>query len=281
MHRISNTWELAKTSWAVLKKDREMLWITVMSWLASLVVIAIVVLVVTAVVATDSNPSGQSSLNAAQVIVGLFGIFMITIITVFFNGALVAGAHERLSGGDPTVGSAVGRAFQRLGGLVPWAILTATVGLVLQALRNAMRERFGFLGDMVARLIGAAWEVTVFLVIPAIVVGNRGAIDGLKESASLLRQTWGENLIARMGFGLLGFVLLLPAVLVGVVIALSGVTILIWVGIIVLVLYGLVVAVVLATLNAIFQTALYMYATTGTVPADFESTPLARSFSQR
>ena len=97
-----------------------------------------------------------------------------------------------MSGGDPTVRSAVRRAFSRIGGLVPWAILTTTVGLVLQALRN----RAGWMGRFVVDMLGMAWDVVTFLTVPAIVIDNAGAIEGLKRSASLLRRTWGENLAA-------------------------------------------------------------------------------------
>ena len=36
-----------------------------------------------------------------------------------------------------------------------------------------------------------------------------------------------------------------------------------------------------APYNAVFQTALYLYATTGTVPSGFETSPLPRAFEQR
>ena len=92
--------------------------------------------------------------------------------------------------------------------MIPWALLTATVGLVLQALR----DRAGRLGDFVIGLIGLAWDVATFLVVPAIVIDDHGAWDGVKQSGSLLRQTWGENLAARVGFGLLGFLAVIPAI---------------------------------------------------------------------
>ena len=275
MGRISNTWQLAKTSWAVLKKDRELLWIPVLSFLASAAVI-VVVLVLTFLTLSTTSSHGDTTmeLNPAMIVVFLVGALLLGIISVFFNGALVAGAHERLTGGDPTVRSAVGRAFSRIGGLVPWALITTTVGLVLQALR----DRAGWLGRIVTHMLDMAWQVVTFLTVPAIVIDNLGAIEALKRSASLLRQTWGENLAARVGFGILGFVLIIPAaVLAGVFIA-SGSGVLAAVGIIIAVTWLAVVMVVLTALNAIFQTALYLYATTGVLPLGFEQAPLAQTF---
>ena len=43
MGRLANTWSLAKLSWGVLKKDRELLWMPVLSFVVSAVVIAIAI----------------------------------------------------------------------------------------------------------------------------------------------------------------------------------------------------------------------------------------------
>ena len=275
MGRMRNTWQLAKTSWAVLKKDRELLWIPVLSFLASAAVI-VVVLVLTFLTLSTTSSHGDTTmaLNPAMIVVFLVGALLLGIISVFFNGALVAGAHERLTGGDPTVRSAVGRAFSRIGGLVPWALITTTVGLVLQALR----DRAGWLGRIVTHMLEMAWDVVTFLTVPAIVIDNLGPIEGLKRSASLLRQTWGENLAARVGFGILGFVLILPAVAVAALFIASGWQVLMAVGLIAAAAWVVLVVVVLTALNAIFQTALYLYATTGVLPSGFEQAPLAQTF---
>lgn len=277
MGRIQNTLALAKTSWFVLKKDRELMWLPVLSFLVSAVLggAALAVVVVTRSAApVASGAADGATVGPAAVVVGIAAALALGITSVFFNGALVAGAHERLTGGDPTVGSSIRRAFGRLAGLVPWALMTTTVGLVLQA----MRERAGFLGRIVVDMIGMAWEVVTFLVVPAVVIDEMGAVDGLKRSASLLRQTWGENLIARVGFGLLGFVLVIPAVIVAVLATSVGAA---WVGIPLAVAWVVVVAVVITALNAIFQTALYMYATTGVVPQGFEGSSLSQSFGHK
>ena len=277
MGRIQNTLALAKTSWFVLKKDRELMWLPVLSFLVSAAVggaALAVVLVTRSAAPAASGAADGATVGPAAVVVGIAAALALGITSVFFNGALVAGAHERLTGGDPTVGSSIRRAFGRLAGLVPWALMTTTVGLVLRAIR----ERAGFLGRIVVDMIGMAWEVVTFLVVPAVVIDEMGAVDGLKRSASLLRQTWGENLIARVGFGLLGFVLVIPAVIAAVLATSVGAA---WVGIPLAVAWVVVVAVVITALNAIFQTALYMYATTGVVPQGFEGSSLSQSFGHK
>lgn len=273
MGRIANTWQLAKVSWQVLRQDRELLLIPVLSFLSSVVVLGALLVPTLALLDTGS---GEETANPALALIGIVAALAMSIIGVFFNGALVAGAHERMSGGDPTVSSAMRRARTRLGGLLPWALLTGTVGLVLQA----VRERAGFVGDFIVRLAGAAWEVVTFLVVPAIVIDGHSAVDGLKRSGSLLRETWGENLAARVGFGLLGLLAIIPAVIVVALAGALGGPALV-VGIAIAVLYVAVVVVVLTALNAVFQTALYLYATTGSVPRGYEGSDLRNSFSRK
>ena len=276
MGRISNTIALAKVSWRVLRKDRELLLIPVLSFLASIAVLALIWLPTLSAIDTSTLAGESEDPGAVLLVVGIITAMALSVISVFFNGALVAGAHERLSGGDPTVRSAVGRAFSRLPGLLPWAILTGTVGLILQA----ARERAGWLGRFVVNMVGMAWQTATFLVVPAIVIDDHGAVSGLKASAALLKRTWGENIAARVGFGLLGFVAIIPAVLVVVATgALGGAALVL--GILVAVPYLALVVVVLTALNAVFQTALYLYATTGSVPTEFDDSNLQASFSIR
>ncbi len=276
MGRIRNTFELAKLSWGVLKKDRELLVIPVLSFLASAALLIPLMFVVFVTSSTESGGVDEASANPAMVLVGIVAALGLSVISVFFNGALVAGAHERLAGGDPTVGSAIRKAFSRIPGLVPWAILTATVGMILRALR----DRAGWLGQFVISMVGMAWEVATFLVVPAIVIDDKGAIEGLKTSGSLLKSTWGENLAARVGFGILGVVAVLPALLPLVVLgSLGGVGLI--VGFAIGMVWVAVVVVVMTALNSVFQAALYLYATSGMAPSGFEGSSLGESFSRR
>ena len=276
MGRISNTIALAKVSWRVLRKDRELLVIPVLSFLASIAALALIWLPTLSAVDTSGLAGKSEDPGAVLLVVGVITAMALSIVSVFFNGALVAGAYERLSGGDPTVRSALGRAVSRLPGLLPWAILTGTVGLVLQA----VRERAGWLGRFVVNMVGMAWETATFLVVPAVVIDDHGAVSGLKASASLLKRTWGENIAARVGFGLLGFIAIIPAVVVMAAAgALGGAALVL--GILVAIPYVALLVVVLTALNAVFQTALYLYATTGVVPTGFADSNLQASFSTR
>ena len=268
--------DTAKASWAVLQHDRELAVLPVLGALASLVVIAAVGIPIW--LSTDGIDDGGSSTGSEPMlwIGGIIILFAITVITVFFNAAVVSGARERFSGGDPTISSAIKGAFARLHVIVPWAILALTVGMILRAIQSSDNAITRFLGS----LLNFAWGVLTFLVVPILVVEQTGPFSSVKRSGELLRNTWGENLIAQVGFGLIGMVAALPGILIAVIGASAGSAGAV-IGITIGVAWIALVSVVVSTLTAIFQMALYIYATTGQVPSGFENSGINDAFHQR
>ena len=276
MGRMGNTWRLTKNSWSLLKQDRELLWLPVLSML-TLVAIAAAAAVVGFVTGSFDTEQGADSLGGSAAVLGLVFVFVATATVVFFEGALVAGAHERMTGGDPTVRSALGRAAARLPSLLGWALITMTVGLVLRFLR----ERLGFVGQLLTFLAEAAWGVATYLVVPAIIIDDFRSFAGVKQSMSLVRSTWGENLIAQAGFGLLGFVLALPIILVAALIVVLVPGIGMFVGIAIGVIGVLTLSVVIGALSLYFKTALYEYATDGVAHGGFDIDQMEASFRSK
>lgn len=273
MGRFAHTWELFKASWGVLRQDKELVLLPVLSLVAGLLVVAVFAVPFLAVNDDVTSASGEAGLEPmGWVILAVAGIVM-AVVTVFFTGALVAGAHQRLTGGDPTVGSALGTAMERFTGLVSWAVVNATVGFLF-----AQLERFGLVGQIVRRILDVAWALVTFLTIPIVVIEGVGPIAALKRSAELFKRTWGENVIAQFGFGLIGVVAMLPGLLVGGALAASGTSALVVLGVAVMVLSVLAVSVVVSALSGIFRTALYLYAATGQVVPAFGGTDLANAF---
>ncbi len=267
--------DTAKASWAVLQHDRELAVLPILGALASLAVVLGIGLPIW--LSTEGIDDGGSSGSEPMLwIGGIIILFAVTVITVFFNAAVVSGARERFSGGDPTISSAIKGAFSRLHVIVPWAILALTVGMIIRLIQSS--------DNIVARILGSllnmAWGVLTFLVVPILVVEQTGPFQSLSRSGELLRHTWGENLIAQVGFGIIGFVAAIPGIIIiaigasaGSAGAIIGVTIgFAWIAL---------VSVVISTLTAIFQMALYLYATTGQVPMGFEQSGLSDTFNER
>src|SRR5690606_1356559 len=68
--------------------------------------------------------------------VALLGFMLlgISFVVIFFNAALIAAAIERLRGGDPTVASGLRAVVPHIHNIFGWAVISASVGLVLRAL---------------------------------------------------------------------------------------------------------------------------------------------------
>ena len=278
MGYFGRSWELGKTSWRVLRKDKELLWLPVLGGLAALIIAGAVFGLI---VLIDYDPSvgwGDFEVSGGSVWLVILGVVASAIAVYFFQGALVHGAHDRLTGGDPTVPSAVRGAWKRIGAIAPWAIVTLVVGIIINTIQNAARDRAGFAGALLGGLLDLAWRVMTFLVMPIIIVEGVGPFRALGRSKNLLRRTWGENLIAQAGLSIVGLVLMAPGLLIAIFLGSGALGVF---GVIVGGLLMILGAVVASALSAVYQTALYEYATTGEAPAEFAEVNLGQSFGHR
>ncbi len=252
---IKHTFALMGMSWRVLMQDRELLLFPVFSMLG-----IIPIAVAGALFSVSSSDSESASLVMAPLIVAAY------IVTVFFNAALVSAALERLRGGDPDIGSGLRHAMRHIHHIVLWAIISAAVNIILRALERRMP-------GLIVNLIGGAWEFLTFFVVPVIVAEGHGPVQGIKRSASIVRQTWGRQITATFGFFLIYIGALVaavaPAVLLALVFPLGGI-------ILGVALVGLAMAVVQA-LEGIFKAALYDYAM-GHQPAGFDLPTLQNAY---
>jgi hypothetical protein len=274
MGRISRTITLARASWEVLKADKELILLPIMSLISTIVIAASFL----APILLRGDGAGLEEGRADPITYVLLFVAYVVLffITIFFNAALVHAANERLEGGDPTVGSALRGAMLRVGRILPWAIVSATVSVILQAIQ----ERGGAIGRIASAIGGLAWTLVTFLVVPILVIEGIGVKDAVTRSASLFKKTWGENVAAQVGFGLLGLLVSLPAVLVAAAAFALGSA----VGFVILalaVLWILGASMVISALNGVFQTALYRYATGAGSTGAFDAGELRAAFAPK
>lgn len=268
------SWEIAKRSWAVLRADKTLAWFPVLSALGSLAVIAVLGGLF-AVAGIDDSATGTSLQPIGWVLI-VVAYLALAMVQTYFLAGLVAGADQRLRGQDSTLKGALEIANSRLHRLVPWAIVTATVTMILQAIE----ERFGLVGTIVARLVGLAWNLVTFLVVPILVLEDLGVGDALKRSKDLFKKTWGENVIGQFGLGFVGFLLALPGIAfiaIGAAVGTAGLFVLGGVGVVLLIAS----AVIVSALSGIYRTALYHYAANGEVPGEFSGIDFGAAFRRR
>ena len=127
-----------------------------------------------------------------------------------------------------------------------------------------------------------AWTLASFLVVPVLVSRDIGPLDAVKESALLLKKTWGENLIGQGGVGLVFGFIFFALVIVGgagiVAAATTGNGLLIGLMVALLIVALLVAALVQAALSGIYSAALYRYAVGAGDSEGFNAQLLGQAF---
>jgi hypothetical protein len=281
--RISNSFALARSSWRVLWTDKQLVVFPIVSGICLLCVSAsffIPFLVIPGAfqgVVDGVNNNGQPPVWVWPLAFAYY--FCNYFVIIFCNAALVSCATIRFSGGTPSLADGFGMAFRRAPQIFAWALVSATVGILLKAIENA-HERAGV---FISAILGTAWSIMTYFVVPVLVVEKVGPFQAVGRSISILKKTWGEALVGSFGLGFFKLLVMLPGILVLVIgIALCTVNLLLGlpvalVGVLCLLLGGAVSA----ALDGVFLTALYQYATNGAVPVEFDRGTLGGAFYAR
>ncbi|MGB3548015.1 MAG: DUF6159 family protein [Saprospiraceae bacterium] len=183
-------------------------------------------------------------------------------IVVYFNVALVHASREAFEGRRVSVRASMGHASRRIGKIFAWAAFAATVGTVI----NIVIERLGPLGGIVGGLLGFAWSIAVFFVVPVLAYEDVGPVQAVKRSAAILKEKWGESLAANVSFGLVGVVGWVLAIIGGVALILLD---FVFLGIIVIIAGILLTMVAISAAKTVFLSAVYEH-TRGFSPAYYE-----------
>ncbi|MBN8212460.1 MAG: hypothetical protein J0M09_06030 [Xanthomonadales bacterium] len=273
--KFSRSWGLIKASASVLRADKELMLFPILSSLATLLVLATFALPVFAL------KLFADGFNVFGAVIGFAFYFCQYSVIVFFNSALVAAATIRLEGGDPTFSDGIRAAKARLPAILGYAAIAATVGVLLQSLKNRDNN---VIVRMIGSGLGMAWTLATFLVVPVLVNREIGPVDALKESVVLLKKTWGENAIGNVGIGAAFSLITTFVVLLGIL-----ATFLAWqasmalaIGVAAAFLIGvLVLGVTQAALSGIYSAALYRYAVSHEAPAEFRGMALESAFAPK
>ena len=275
---IGRSWELAKGSFRVLRSDKELLIFPFLSFIALVIVTLSFAYPFILVGGISSAENGETNI-ASYVIAFIFYVVSYTV-TFFFQTALVGAAMIRLDGGDTTIGDGLRIAFSRLPKIIVYAVIAATVGMILRWIS----ERAGIVGQILGGVLGFAWSVATFLVVPVLVVENVGPFEAIKRSTGYLKRTWGEQLVGNVGIGLVFGLLIMLVIFAGgallyflfqasIALAIGG--------LVALVLLVGVLALIGSALGGIFTASVYRYATKGDAGPMFNNQVVAQAFRQK
>lgn len=273
---------MARESWRLLMKDKEVLLFPIMTALTFVTLIAIFAVVAWLLVGPEYISkffiSSEAEMNATVSEIPtyfyygfIFILYLISyFIFTFFSVGLTAVVYERIKGGDLTFGGGIKVSSRIVGKIFIWSLISATVGVVL----GAIAERSKWLGKIVVYFLGTAWNILTFFIAPTLLLDEVSVSKSIKNSGLIFKKTWGETLITGFSLGLF-FGLLILGVFVTFGLLTTG-AIVLGVGMALVVLLGVLfvlalvaIIVVSSTLNAIFRVVLYEYARNGIVASGF------------
>ena len=273
MGKFSRSWELVKQSFAILRSDKQLMLFPVLSAIACLFVTILIgtggTLMMMPAMASAAASGEQFHPNQSPVfLLGIFTLYVANyFVIVFFNVALVGVANSRLMGGTWTFRDGIELAWARKGTILQWALVAATVGMILRTIE----ERMGLIGRLIMKIIGVAWALACYFVVPVLAFEDLTPVQAVKRSSKLFKETWGEKVVGGFSFSLVSLVLTLPAIGIFVAAIIYGGVKGLVVGFVFLVLYLMMLSVMMSAVQGIFNAALYRYACFKQVPPAFDA----------
>jgi hypothetical protein len=254
--RMSNGWTLGMTSLKTIWENKSLLVFPLMSSIALIVVTLSFFGGAFAIFGKDLNLFLDELAGGSEILLyGILFIFYLVnyFIIVFFNVGLVHCARLIFEGKEATIKDGLDYSGSRLSSIINWALLAATVGVLLQFLE----DRLGWIGQIVVGFIGIAWSIATFFVVPIIAYEDIGPIDALKRSGTLMKEKWGESIGANFSFGVFFLLGYLVIILSGI--ALFSINPIL--GVVVAVLSALLLHTVIAAAKTVFIAATYNHMT--------------------
>jgi len=265
--RLARGFRLARVSWEVLSSDRRLLLLPLMAALCSLLAI-----LATAVLARRLHVGS----DAVQVVAPVWtAAYVVSFVTIFFNVALVHVVVRRWRGEPARLVDGLGAAGARAFAIAGWAVLTTTVGLVLQLIE---RLTLGISQIVIGIVADVAWTIASFFVVPVLALERGGPVRSLRRSTSIIRERWAEGLGGATPIALATMMVLLPVLglmFIGAVLFAMGLTAPGLLAMVVAGAAGILVWMVSVALSQVFTLAVFQHATDGPCfegfpPADLE-----------
>jgi hypothetical protein len=148
--------------------------------------------------------------------------------------------------------------------LLAWAVVSAIFGVIISALR---RKR-GLGARMVSDIATLSWAIATYFVIPVLLYEDKGVVESIYRSASIVKRTWRESLAGNFGVGLFFFILAFPGLfLYPIGYSFGG---LLW-GIGLVFLYWILLGLIQAAVNSVLVSVLFIIAKTGYIPGEFDN----------
>ena len=200
--RLAFGWRMGMTSLGVVTRDKTLMLFPILSGISGLLLLAAFAIGVGPEnFASKMELAEQTGEMPPQYyLLGFLLYFLLSFIAVYFNVALIAAAQQSINGKDTVLADGLRVANQHIGKVAGWALLSGTVGVLLN-----MMESGGKFGRVVRAILGAAWAVITYFIVPVMIFENQSPTAAIGRSVGLMKSTWGENAGAQVGIGLVSF----------------------------------------------------------------------------
>ncbi len=263
---FGRSWNLMKQSFSVLKKDKELIAFPILSGVFAAIVIVSFLIPIFVVESLFDSPIIYVLLLLMYIVLYFF--------VVFFNAALVGAAMIRMGGQDPTLGDGLNIAFSNIKNIFLWAVVAGTVGLVLRML--ASQSKKNFIASILVSIIGAAWTLLTYFVVPTIVVEGVGPLKAIRKSKQIIFEKWRETILGGIGFGWIQAIFSIIAIILFFIVFLFLPFLAIPAAII-LILAVVFIGLVFSALAGVFSAAVYYASVTGENPDGIDLSVLKKS----
>ena len=272
MNRIKRGFRITKLGIHVVKADPELMVYLLFSGIMSVLSFGAVLTFTGGLGFVIGNDEGFEG----GVAVGTFiSYFIVSVITVFWNAAIIASAYERMTTGrNPSFSYGIKQAMKCFPQILIWGLISGTVGVIIsffEAMADSDNIVVAIIGRIISIMISVAWWMTTFFVVPMIVLEKNGVFESMGKSPELFERTWGENIVASAGTGIINFIVILTIIVVCLPLFIFG-----EIGAalaFILIVIGIAISRLFFTAcDAVNKASMYYYAKTG------EEVPLAQKY---
>lgn len=273
MDKVRNGWKICELSLKVLQSNKKLIIFPIISGIALFVILFSFFIGIGAALDWHFEMLNRSDHNFMRYLVSFIVYLVSYTVVIFFNIALMHCVKLYFQDQEFSLSIGLRYSLSRLGYIISWAAFAATIGLILKIIQ----DNLGKLGKILVGILGIAWGVSTFFVVPILAYENKSPWNALKESVQMMKKLWGESLTAGFSFGILQFC----ALVVMTIVALLLIFVNIYLGIVVFITGLVLIFSVFSSLNSIFISAIYTKVSTDINVKEFADTPVNDLFSTK
>jgi len=288
--RLRASYLLTREAFRFLRADSEMLLVPVIGGLVQLFLLLLVGLGILLPLGVFSGAWSPET-NKYQVYAIVFLMYLVSaFVFAYMQGIITHIVYTRAHNGDATLGDGFKASKDQAGALFIWACITSTVGILLRIIG----ERSQKFAQIMAAILGAAWSVLTYFVVPSIIIDKKSGFNAISHSGEIFKRTWGETIVINVGIGIIFFIPVAAMIFVlGWMTFLMGssqLQVMVWnieierllafSGILFSIIIVLFLAIAIV-LESVLKTLLYIYAHEGVIPTNFDAELLTQILGKK